>query len=158
MTGVHGSIIEILTNGFADTTLRGSAPLPSTIEFGKRPAVKDAYPAVIVKSAGTSPPDYHMGGDDLEMRVNKTKAYRLRIEVYAETLDDAEFLGEAIERMLEREAVRNQIASLTAGDADGVEVSDDGNEIYEAEEAWTPFSGRSHRGILFYTVKIRRSF
>lgn len=157
MLGVHGSLITILKAGFANATLRGDATAPVDVAFDERPAQQSQYPWVNIRSGGTRI-EYAWGGDDLTQATNKTKDYNVGIEVYGRTLAEAELLGEAVERILEQPDVFQSIISKTEGEADGWEVSDNGDERYAREPEWTPLAGRSYSGTMSYTVRIYRSF
>lgn len=155
--GVHGSIVRILEES---TGQPWWSPAPACrVNFDERPAQQEMYPAINVKSDGTGGPEYGF-------ERNKSKDYSLTIEVYGRSLEEAEQLGEAVERAFERgdgpiddgTAAESRVASLIATDPDCVSITDSGGEKYQTETRWGPDSSRTVRGELHWKVMIRRTF
>jgi len=159
LVGVHGSLIRVLKEDLANPAIRGSAPLPKNVTFDERPSQSEMYPTINIKSDDTDPPEYNF--ED-----GKTKVFNVTIEVYGVSLADAELLGEAVERSLERgegpsedgTCAAARIASMIGARPDCVVIMDRGGERYEAETNWSPASYRSHVGYLRYSITIRRTF
>lgn len=157
--GVYGSLKRIFKHDLTIPAIRGGAPVPKNVTFDERPAQSEMYPTVNIKSDPTDLPEYHFEN-------GKTKRFHAIIEVYAVSLEEAELLGEAVERSLELgsgpttdgTSAAARIASMLAISPDCVEIIDMGGEKYESEKDWGPSSLRTHMGTLHYAITIRRTF
>jgi hypothetical protein len=162
---VIGSVECVLQIGFRGLTppVGVAAPMPADADsadtipvwFNSRPAQISLYPAVVLFDEGTEPPDYVFVGDDLGTRW-KLKDYKVRIEVYGRSKEEAEWLGERVEQVMESRFAVRHIVSLTGGEADGVSIYDRGGEVYEQEAERTPDGQIAVRGLSYWRVEVKR--